>query len=152
MKREPGQIDVLAGETDLVHGGFVGRHLDNRLRIGQAPEIFGVEFVFAGVERSGETPSAASSPGNDLHLLRARFFEQMCPRRAFDGRTERRQRHRLVVNLHLIHRDQPVNKSAQPVFFHVDIGLRLHMPIQCSSAHRAYHESRYQGHAGHVIA
>ena len=89
-------------------------------------------FVFGRVERGSETLSTGSSPGDDLHLLRPGLFEQMRPRRAFDDGTERRQRHRFVMNLHLIHCDQSVNKSAQPIFFHVDIGFGLHVRTQCS--------------------
>src|SRR6202044_2256761 len=39
MERQPGEIDILAGDLDLVHRRIARRHLDQRLRIGEPPEI-----------------------------------------------------------------------------------------------------------------
>ena len=73
MKRQPGQIDVLAGDLDRVHRRVAGRHLDQRLRIGEPPEIFVVELVFGGLESGGEPLAVARGLGDDLDLFGARL-------------------------------------------------------------------------------
>ena len=45
MEGQLGEIDVLAGDLDLVHRRVVRGHLDQRLRIGEPLEIFVVELV-----------------------------------------------------------------------------------------------------------
>ena len=116
VERQLGQIDVLAGDLHRVHRRVAGRHLDDRLRIGQALEIFVVDFFFGGVERGDQALSAARGLGNDLDLLRPGLLEQDRLLGALDDRAEAGQRHRFVVDLDLAHVDQPVDEGRSRYF------------------------------------
>ncbi len=122
MKREPAEIDVLAGDLDRVHRRVVRRHLHQRLQAAQALEIFVVEALLAGVERRRQALSAACRLGDDLEALRARLGEQQRLPGAFDDRAQPGERDRLVVNLDLAEIDQPLDEAAQPVFFQINLG------------------------------
>src|SRR5262245_32400645 len=124
MERELREIDVLAGDLHLVHGGFAGRYFHHGLRIGEAPEIFRVELVLAGLERRGQAPSVARGFRNDLHLFGARFIEPERLVRPFDDRAQAGQRHRFVMNLNLTHVDEALDESAQPVLVQIDVAAR----------------------------
>src|SRR6516165_12328590 len=124
MERELREIDVVTRDLHLVNGGFAGRHFHHGLRAGEAPEIFRVELVLAGLERRGQAPAAACGLRNNLHLFGARSVEQERLLRPFDDRAEAGQRHRLVVNLDLTHVDEALDETAQPVLVQVDVAAR----------------------------
>ena len=121
MERQPGEIDVLAGDLDLVHRRVAGRHLDQRLRIGEPPEVFLVKLVFAGFESGGETFAVARGLGDDFDLFRAGFLEQHRLFGAFDDRAQARQRHRLVVDFDFADLDQAIDEIAQAVFVEIEV-------------------------------
>ena len=76
MERQPGEIDVLAGDLDGVHRRLVRRHLDQRLQAVQSLEVFVVQLVLAGAERSREAPRAAGGARHHLEALGAGLPEQ----------------------------------------------------------------------------
>ena len=74
MKRQLGEIDVLAGELDRMHRRLGRWNFDHRLRIGEPLEIFVVELVHGGLEGRGDALAVAGGLGDELDLLRARPF------------------------------------------------------------------------------
>ncbi len=122
MERQLGEIDVLAGDLDIVHRGVAGRHLDQRLRAREPSEIFVVELVLAGLEGGGEALAVARGLGDQLDLLGAGLLEQHRLVGALDDRAQAGERHRLVVNLDLAELDQALDEAAQAVFVEIDGG------------------------------
>ena len=122
IERQPGEIDVLAGDLNGVNGSVSGRDFHHRLRIGQALEILVVDFFFSGFERGDQALSAGRGLRHHFRFFRAHAFEQHRLLALLDDRAKPRQRHRLVVDFDLIHVDQPLDKPTEPILFHVDIG------------------------------
>ncbi len=121
MERQLGEVDVLAGDLDLVHRRIAGRHFDQRLRIGEPGEIFVVKLVFGGLEGGGEPLAIAGGLGDQLGLLGTGFLEQHGFVGGFDDGAQLGQRHRPVVHFHLAELDQALDEVAQPVFVEVEI-------------------------------
>ena len=137
IERQLGEIDVLAGDLTCVHRRVAGRHFDQRLRVGEALEIFVVELVLGGLERAAMALAVAAVLATISTCSGPAFLNSTrLSVRSMIG-AQAGQRHRLVVDLDLAHVDEAIDEAAQPVFFQVDLGLRLHVPIQCSSADRA---------------
>ena len=93
-----------------------GRHLDQRLRVGEPFEIFIVKLVLAGRENSGDAFAIAGRLGDEFELLRSGLLEQYGLVGLFDDGAQCRQRQRLVVNIDLAERDEAIDEIAQAVF------------------------------------
>jgi hypothetical protein len=87
MERQLGEIDVLAGDLDLMHGRVSGRYFDKRLWAREPLEIFIVELVFARFERRGKTPAITGGLSDQLDVFRSGLLEQDGLVRALDDRT-----------------------------------------------------------------
>ena len=122
MERQSGEIDVLAGDFDLVHRRVGGGHFDQRLRVGEALEIFVVELVFADLECGGEALAAAGGLGGQLDLFRSCFLEEHRLGGALDDRAQFGERHRTLVDLDLAELDKALDEAAQPVLGEVELG------------------------------
>ncbi len=120
MERQFGQIDVLAGDLDPMHRRVARRHFDERLRTGEALEIFVVKLFFGCPERCGKPLAIARRLGDELHLFGPRSLEQHRLLGALDDGAYCRQGNGLFVNVDLAERDEAVDEIAQTVLVEVD--------------------------------
>jgi len=123
VERQPQQIDIAVGQHDLVDRRVARRNLDERLRIGEPPEISFVKLVLRHAKRGGQAPTVAGRLGDQLDAFWSSLIEQHRLRRRLDNRAEPGQRHRLIMHLDFAQVYQMLNKAAQPVLVGVDVGI-----------------------------
>ena len=121
VERQPGEIDVVAGDHDLLHRRVGLRHLDHRLR-GRHPagEFLRQVALVGRAERGGMAAAAAADRADDLEMLGAGVLEQRRLRRGLDDRADVGERDRAIVDVDLADRDQMLDKPPQPEFFEID--------------------------------
>jgi hypothetical protein len=124
MERQLGEIDILAGDLDRVDRRFVGRNLDDRLRVRLTRKVGLVELVFAGAERGGDALAPACDLGNHLGFLRARLLEQHGLVGALDDRRQADQRDVVLDDLDLAHVGEPLHERAQAILLKVNFRHR----------------------------
>ena len=73
MKRQLGEIDIVAGHDGLVDRGFVGRDFDDLVRIGEPALVGLVDIVRRRVEGGGNTRAAAHDLGDDFEIFGPAF-------------------------------------------------------------------------------
>jgi hypothetical protein len=136
MERQPGQIDVIALEHDLVHRRVGRWHLHHRLRIVHPPHVFVDHVALIGAEGGGQPPPAARHRRHHLVLLGADPLEVFRLRRRLDHRAQLGERDRFLVHLQLADLDQLLDEGAQAELVEVDVAGR----------HRSFLASLRLGH------
>ena len=80
MERQLGEIDVLAGDYDLMHRRVAADGTSTSgCGLARRREIFVVKLVLAGLEGGGEALAVAGGLGDELDLLGSRLSEQHAP-------------------------------------------------------------------------
>ena len=126
VERQPGQVDGVAGEHDLLHRRLGLRNLDHRLRVRHPPPEFLRKIALvARAERGGVTAAAAADRADDLEMLGPGILEQCRLGRGLDHGADVGERDRLVVDIDLAHADQLLDKAPQPELFEIDARHRV---------------------------
>ena len=132
VERQPGEIDVVAGDHHLLHRRIGLRHLHHRLRVRHAAGEFLRQVALVGrAERRGMAAAAAADRADDLETLGAGVLEQRRLGRGLDDRADIRERDRAVVDVDLADRNQMIDKPPQPEFFEIDARHGLPCPTSC---------------------
>ena len=113
MERQPGEIDVLAGDLDGVDLLLV--RICTSISAAGCPVAGSIQaLVLAGAERDGEAPRAAGGARHHLEALGAGLPEQLRLVGRLDDRARSSAgRQRVVVNLDLAEIDQLLDEAAQ---------------------------------------
>ena len=121
VKRQAGQVDLVAGDHALMHRRVGRTHLDHRLRIVHAPRVFLGDVAGRHAEGRRQPRPTAGYRADDLELLGAGLAEQRGARRCLDKGADLEQRDRLVMDIHLADLDQPLDEAPEPELLEIDI-------------------------------
>jgi len=121
VKRQFGEIDVIAFDDHLMDRGLGRGYLDHWLRIVHPARVFVHEVALVGAERGSETTAAARHRGHHFVLLGADPLEVFGLGRGLDHRAQVGERNRFLMHLHLADRDQLLDEAAQAKFIEIDV-------------------------------